>query len=119
MQPGVIKQLGCLPEKQFMQVGDLAVSATAVLGREAPDGHMLDAELQAPVEELARLGGPVIMAGLDVDLGAARKSAVAVHDHADMPGNRCLLKLPQQALLIEPVGRPGNPAGQAQGPEFG
>src|SRR5690625_1582197 len=84
MKPRVIQQLGCLLEKQLVQVRHFISTASPVFTGEAPDRHVRDTQLQTPVQELPCFAGTVTVTGFDVYFKALCITAVAVHDYADV-----------------------------------
>src|SRR4029077_3402089 len=77
--------------------------AQVVRGQQ-PDGHVGDAHLAAPVEQVDDVPGTDEMALADVvEAGGAGPAAIPVHHDGDVPGHRRALEVRAQAALVDRV----------------
>jgi hypothetical protein len=84
----------------------LRLGALEVLVGEGPDGHLVDAELGAPVEELVELvrAGAMARSRL-LPPGARGPAAIPVEDDGDVAREGRALDLAAQPIGVEPVER--------------
>src|SRR5699024_8985478 len=103
MKPRVVQQLGCLLEKQLVQVRHFISTASAVLAGKTPNCDVRNTQLQAPVQELPRFAGTVAVTGFDVYFKALCVTAVAVHDYTDVLGGSASPDCFKQLFFVKPV----------------
>ena len=87
------------------EVGEFVARAVAeVVAREQVERHDPDAQVVAPLEELAHLGGSravAVRSGVVTEL--LRPAPVAVDDHRDVSGQRFRVETAAESVLVEAV----------------
>ena len=101
---GINLELTQLPQDEFHEVIHLFLAAREVLGGKAVEGHDLDVETPAPVEELFEIVGSraVTFVGVGQSLDPG-KTPIAVDNQADVVRLGAALDLAPEEALVQAV----------------